>query len=96
MERLPDGKLPGAPTDIVPDLCVEVLSPSNRLRDIREKAEEYLTAGIEEVWIVDPRKRTVEVVRRDQPLRMLCYDDELTSSVLPGFAVKVSEFFEDV
>jgi Uma2 family endonuclease len=96
MERLPDGKLPGAPTDIVPDLCVEVLSPSNRPREIRDQADEYLAAGIEEVWIADPRKRTVEILRRNEPVRTLGGHEELTSLVLLGFKVRVSEFFEDV
>ncbi len=96
MEHLPGGKLPGAPTDVVPDLCVEVLSPSNRLRDIEAKADEYLIAGVEEVWIVDPRKRSVQVLRLDQPPRQWGGDEELTSSVLPEFKVTVSEFFEDV
>jgi Uma2 family endonuclease len=96
MNKLPGGRLPGAPTNIVPDLCIEVLSPSNGPREIHEKADEYLAAGIEEVWIVDPRKRNVEVVRRDSPVRQFGERDELTSSVLPGFSVQVSEFFEDV
>lgn len=96
MEKLPGGKLPGAPTDVVPDLCVEVLSPSNSLREIRGKASEYLAAGIEEVWIVDSRKRTVEIVRRGETVRELDETDQLTSSVLPGFSVQVSVFFEDV
>jgi Uma2 family endonuclease len=95
-EKLPEGQVPEGPTDIVPDLCVEVLSPSNTVAQMREKADEYLVAGIEEVWIVDPKKQSVQVLRSDGPPRLLNARDELTSSVLPGFAVQVSEFFEDV
>jgi len=96
IEKLPGGKLPGAPTRILPDLCIEVLSPSNTASEMRDKADEYLAAGIEEVWIVDPKKQSVQVLRSDGPPRQLDQRDELTSSVLPGFAVQVSEFFEDV
>lgn len=96
IEKLPDGKLPDGPTEIVPDLCVEVMSPFNRLNQMREKADEYLAAGVEEVWIVDPQRLTVEVLRAVGPARLFSQQDELTSGVLPGFSVQVSEFFEDV
>lgn len=44
-----------------PDLVVEILSPSSRRRDLVKKRGLYQTAGVEEYWIVDPVKRTVEV-----------------------------------
>ena len=35
-----------------PDLCVEVLSPTNTRAEIAEKVAAYLTAGSREVWVV--------------------------------------------
>jgi Uma2 family endonuclease len=96
MDQLIEGKLPDAPTDIVPVVCVEVRSPSNRLKAMRGKKDEYLAAGAEEVWLVDPRKRTVEVHRRDAKTRTLGESDTLTSASLPEFAVTVSDVFEGV
>lgn len=50
------GRIEGAP-----DIIVEVLSPSNWLKDRREKFETYAKAGVREYWIVDPRARTIEL-----------------------------------
>jgi Uma2 family endonuclease len=45
----------------VPDLIVEVLSPTNWFTDQRIKFEVYATAGVKEYWIVDSDRKTVEV-----------------------------------
>ena len=37
-----------------PHLCVEILSPENRMPDILEKVREYLAFGVEWVWVIDP------------------------------------------
>jgi len=42
-----------------PEICVEVLSPSNSTKEIDEKRAAYLAAGALEVWIVDPVGRTI-------------------------------------
>ena len=44
-----------------PELCIEVVSPSNSRREMNEKVAAYLAAGAEEVWIVYPRSKRVEV-----------------------------------
>jgi len=48
-----------------PELVIEVLSPSNTKAEIREKAALYLSTGAHEFWVVDPRRKTVTVARRD-------------------------------
>lgn len=42
-------------------LAVEILSPSSRVYDRDFKRDAYFALGVREVWIVDPRKKTVEV-----------------------------------
>jgi Uma2 family endonuclease len=44
-----------------PELCIEIVSPSNSRKELREKTEAYLAAGAEEVWIVYPRSKRCEV-----------------------------------
>ena len=45
----------------LPDLVIEILSPSTALKDKREKLALYGQAEVKEYWIVDPLKRTVKV-----------------------------------
>jgi Uma2 family endonuclease len=45
----------------VPDLVVEILSPSTRVRDRGIKLRRYQAAGVPHYWILDPRARTLEV-----------------------------------
>ena len=49
---------------VVPDLVVEILSPSTRSRDLKEKKDVYAKNGVEECWIIDPRARSLTVFSR--------------------------------
>ena len=40
-----------------PILCIEILSRDDRMSDIQERVEDYLTMGVQTVWVVDPRRR---------------------------------------
>jgi Uma2 family endonuclease len=46
-----------------PDLCVEVLSPSNAGYDRTDKFDLYQMAGVPFYWIVDPMERTLEAYK---------------------------------
>lgn len=81
-----------------PDLCVEVLSPSNRKLDVKVKRARYAKFGLPELWIVDPDEDTVRVYRpaenANAPVRTLSEHDTLTTDLLPGFALKLEPVFE--
>lgn len=49
---------------VVPDLVVEILSPSTRNRDQSEKKDVYARNGVDEYWIIDPRARSLTVFSR--------------------------------
>ena len=93
-ERLPlDQRVVGYHTE-VPDLCVEVVSPSNSMKQLKAKAKEYLFAGVRLVWIVDPEDRTVTIIVDPLESRTLEADATLDGgTVLPGFSCKVSDLF---
>ena len=75
-------------------LAVEVLSPSDKLEYIWAKVQDYLDAGTQYVWVVDPGFETVSVYRPDVPPTMLNADQELTAEPhLPGFRCRVGELF---
>jgi Uma2 family endonuclease len=58
----PEGDIHG-----VPDLVIEILSPSNRSYDRNLKRKYYLEAGVPEVWLVDVDGRSIDVWRLDSP-----------------------------
>ncbi len=83
----------------VPDLIVEVLSPSTRHRDQGIKLDAYRDAGVPEYWLVDPKPRTavVHVLSEDRSrYAELCrggVGEIVTSAVLPGLRVEVEDLF---
>ncbi|MDQ4077878.1 MAG: Uma2 family endonuclease [Chloroflexota bacterium] len=81
----------------VPDLVVEVLSPSNWYYDRKDKFEVYRGAGVQEYWIVDYRAKTIEVFVLDEGEYVLLnkwgVEDSAGSRVLEGFQVAVADVF---
>jgi Uma2 family endonuclease len=91
-ERTPPDGIPKKFLTFGPDLAVEIISPTNKSRDIMRKVLEYLTAGSQLVWVMDPELRTVTVYPGREHIRILEADDELDGSpVLPGFKVRVGD-----
>jgi len=94
-ERQPRGKLPRGLLTAVPELVVEVRSPSDRWADIFPKIGEYLAAGVIVVVVIDPITETVSVYSEVVCQEILHIDDTLTlPDVLPGFSVPVRFLFE--
>lgn len=80
-----------------PDLCVEILSPSNRDLDLNAKRLLYARFGLPELWIVDPDANTLHLFRLHEnhqaPLKVFGANDTLTSRLLPGFSLALNEVF---
>lgn len=72
-----------------PFLAVEVVSPSQTLQELRDKTQIYLAAGTDEVWIIDPATRTIEIWN-SQGTMALGDQQALTSVILPGFSASVA------
>lgn len=78
-----------------PDLAVEVKSPDDSYRQMRDKAAYYLANGAKLVWLVYPEKRLVEVYPVEGDIQILTGDDTLDGGdVLPGFSMTVSDIFK--
>jgi Uma2 family endonuclease len=80
---------------IPPDLAVEVVSPNDLAsKDVEEKVDDYVRAGVKLVWVVYPVTRTVYVIRGDGTGYRLRSEDELTGEdVIPGFRCRVADLF---
>lgn len=77
-----------------PDLAVEVVSPSDTYSEVASKVEDWLAAGTRLVWVVDPKRRTVQVCAPlAAPVTLQAADTLTGGEVLPGFSVPVEELF---
>lgn len=78
---LPVKFFPGAP-----DLAVEILSPDDRPSEVAAKVADYLRAGAQSVWVVDPEAKTIIVHARDGATRYAAQESLDGAPVLPRFA----------
>jgi Uma2 family endonuclease len=76
----------------VPDLVVEVLSPSNRRYDLRDKRLIYHEAGVGEVWFVDGELRRIMVDRHraGSYVEEIVTEGQVFSDALAGFWLNAS------
>jgi len=85
--------LPEGFIEVVPDLIVEIVSPSDRAGAVQQKTDEWLRAGARLVWTVYPETRTV-VAQTSDATQAYREGDTLTGEpVLPGFAAPVAALF---
>jgi Uma2 family endonuclease len=94
-DRLPGHKVPSKPLlDVAPDLAVEVLSPGNTKKEMNRKIREYFLAGVRQVWLVDPRKRSIHVYTAPDEVLRLKEDQVLDGGdVLPGLRLPLRDVF---
>ncbi len=84
----------------LPDIAVEIRSPSTWRYDVGAKKTAYERHGLPELWLVDTAADEVLVFRRSAPdapafdvAEELSHGDTLTSPLLPGFALELDELF---
>lgn len=94
-ERMTDGQIPTESVpDLVPNFVIEVLSLGNTYGEMSRKRREYFHAGVELLWMVDHRSKTVTVFRTPQDVSVLTEGQKLDGgNVLPGWQVDISELF---
>ena len=87
-----------APTEAfwpgAPDLAVEVVSPGDTVREVDDKARDWLEGGAKMVWVVDPERRSVTVYRSPARVKVLTEAEELSGEeVVDGFRCTVGDIF---
>lgn len=93
--RVPQGPMPPGYLDVVPELVLEVRSPTERWSRLITKAGEYLEAGVTVVCLLDQVSETVQVYRADELPRTLHADDTLhLPEILGELRIAVRRFFE--
>lgn len=81
----------------VPDLIVEVLSPSTAYYDLTHKKNIYEATGVKEFWIVDPGEKTIEIYENVDSTFLLFSKarkkGEVASKILKGLKVEIEKLF---
>ena len=82
----------------IPNLIVEIVSPSSIRRDREEKLNLYQRYALPEYWIVDPETETIEVYlyaeSRLEKVEILKSGDQFRSRQVPGLIVEAAEVFK--
>ena len=84
-----------------PDLVVEILSPGNSRKEMKEKFEVYEENGVREYWIVSPVEKNIAVFYLNENnkfigLRPVADNEFLTSTIFPDLQVDLNEVFKNV
>ncbi len=88
-ERL-SGPYPTKPVGI----CIEILSPQDRLKKTIEKGKHYLNWGVPHVWIIEPQSRTAWMMTREHPDGIWVHPDG--NLVADDTEIALSEIFAEV
>jgi Uma2 family endonuclease len=82
----------------VPDLIVEIISPSNVYMDRNTKKNRYLAMGVPEFWLLNPNKKTLQIYTpetgEEVPKLSILEKGEVTSAVLKNLKFDFNVLFE--
>lgn len=83
-----------------PDIVIEILSPGNSKREMKDKYAVYEESGVSEYWIVSLTEKAVQVFRLNEAgkyygIQPFTEDDDLTTPILPGVNIQLKDVFAD-
>jgi Uma2 family endonuclease len=82
---------------VVPDLMVEVISPSNRFGEVTRKVEEYFNVGVKQVWLIDLEVNQLMIYTSMTQVRILTRRDQVENNPLfPDFTLPLAQLFARV
>ena len=83
-----------------PDIIVEILSPGNNSKEMKNKYEVYEYACVKEYWVVSPQNQTFLIhTLQDGKFQLSPVKvpgDVVTSALLPGFSLDLTELFKNI
>lgn len=82
-----------------PDIVVEILSPGNNQKELKDKYEVYEENGVKEYWIIHPEPKTfiayiLNSKGKYEPTLLKTLGDNITTPVLPGFVLDLNKVFD--
>lgn len=82
---------------VVPDIILEVRSPSDKEENVLDKIQAWLSAGVKIAWELNPQPQILTVYRAGREPQTLGIDGTLTGEeVLPGFTLSLRRLFANL
>jgi Uma2 family endonuclease len=93
-ERVPPLEARQHIMEVIPDLVVEILSKSDTIEEITDRIDDWLNAGVQMLWIIDPFRHSVTIYQPGHDAVLLGERATLEGDlVVPGFRCSVAEIF---
>lgn len=86
-ERLPRRWKRNEACPVPPELAIEIISPGQTLKDFEQKAEDYLAAGVSQVWVVDPETASIRAFFPDGQVAFYKDDSKIIDPLFPGLSL---------
>ena len=75
---------------LTPDFVLELMSPSDNLKDTQAKMNEYRDNGVKLGWLIDPLQQQVEIYRQDEAMKVVSQPSTLSGEeLLPNLVVEL-------
>jgi Uma2 family endonuclease len=75
---------------ISPDFVLELMSPTDSLKDTQDKMQEYMNNQVKLGWLINRKTRRVEIYRQGQEVEVLESPTQLSGEdILPGFVLNL-------
>jgi Uma2 family endonuclease len=80
--------------EVIPDLAIEVISPSNLASAVIVKVGEYFKYGVRRVWVIYPIEEQVYIYETPKRVQILTRSDRMDEAmILPGFELALGQLF---
>ncbi len=93
-DRLPSTWNENAACPVAPELAIEIISPGQSLGQLVVKAESYLKAGVQQVWILDPKFQSLTVLSITRALQSFISNMVFTDELFPDLEFTIDRLFQ--
>jgi Uma2 family endonuclease len=83
-------------TSTVPDFVIEVITPSDRPDMMAGKVRDWLRAGVQLLWYVDPVTGDTTVYQGELVIQVLAHEALDSGEVVPGFSLRLRDVLDEL
>ena len=94
-ERLPKSWKRNEACPVPCDLAIEIISPCLTFKEFEEKAQAYLSAGVQRVWVIEPEIVNIAAFFLDGTRQIYADNTEIIDTLLPGLCLTPHQIFEE-